>query len=313
MHHSGCAPNPFHGHQGRSWGSLMQRGTGNKRMAGARHLEAGPNIKEGSDERHFLTFSTWSMALWTATKVSTLSSEIIKASHPASHEVRLLVPQTVQNVSAHFSAMLHMGWRDQCTKHLQMQQPAGHSEPALCPNKCHRAMLTWIAAWLHKGLGPGEEVQQLPQRCAAHSGQAPPWQRQGTITSRTRHSSPYRHVSDQPGAFAQPHLSCSHATSGAGEAQKTVTRTRNACKRIGSKCVVMSACLARRGERSDAHPQRRRRAGCSGGRRPAPASCAGSPWPPWRSCAAPTEHLHRTLHSSDANLKTSLCRFHRVP
>ena len=55
-------------------------------MAGARHLEAGPNIKEGSDERHFLTFSTWSMALWTATKVSTLSSEIIKASHPASHE-----------------------------------------------------------------------------------------------------------------------------------------------------------------------------------------------------------------------------------
>ena len=113
--------------------------------------------------------------------------------------------------------------------------------------------------------------------------------------------------SDQPGAFAQPHLSCSHATSGAGEAQKTVTRTRNACKRIGSKCVVMSACLARRGERSDAHPQRRRRAGCSGGRRPAPASCAGSPWPPWRSCAAPTEHLHRTLHTAQMPISRPHC------
>ncbi len=135
------------------------------------------------------TFSPLAPGAWRCGPPQRCRRSPQRSSRPATLQamkMRLLVPQTVQNVSAHFSAMLHMGWRDQCTKHLQMQQPAGHSEPALCPNKCHRAMLTWIAAWLHKGLGPGEEVQQLPQRCAAHSGQAPPWQRQGTITSRTR-------------------------------------------------------------------------------------------------------------------------------
>ena len=77
------------------------------------------------------------MALWTATKVSTLSSEIIKASHPARHVDASACATTYSEFLCSVLCHFTHGMEDSCTGHHGMHQPAGHLEPALSVDMCH--------------------------------------------------------------------------------------------------------------------------------------------------------------------------------